>query len=141
MSVGSFLKKVGLDALKVVQVGTDIIPMLQPFAGLIPKIGGTVQADLTAIQSKLDTGQAIINQVQGVEQVIAITSNGASGTGAQKAAAVGAALPAILQDIELIGGKTLGQKFNDLSDDKKKAFNAQCGKIAGDFADLLNIVE
>jgi hypothetical protein len=141
MSVGSFLKKVGLDALEVVQAGTKIIPMLQPFAGLVPNIGATISADLSLIKSKLDTGQAIANQVQAVEQVMAIANNGASGTGAQKAAAVGAALPAILQDIELLGGKTLGKKFNDLSDDKKKAFNAQCGKIAGDFADLLNILE
>lgn len=141
MSAGSFLKKVGLDALRAVQIGTEIIPFLQPFSIFIPKIGQQVSAVETQVLGKLDGFQSLFTEIQQTEQDMAIATGGASGQGPAKTAIVAAKLPGILQTIELIGGKSIGERFNSLSDDKKKAFNAQCGKIVGDAADLLNILE
>jgi hypothetical protein len=141
MSIGSFLKKVGLDALKAAQIGTEIIPLLQPFSMLIPRIGGQVASAEGQIIGKLDSFQQLFNDIQETERITAVVTNGASGSGPAKASAVAVRLPAILQDIELLGGKTLGKKWNDLSDEKKKAFNAKCGELVGDAADLLNILE
>ncbi len=130
MSVASFLKKVGLEALKVAQGATTVIPLLQPFAALIPKAGGTVQADLSLAQDKLQT---LFNLVQQAEQMFAAASSGASGLGSQKAAAVALYVPALLGQIELLGGARLTSKIKD-----QAKFNADCQRLAGVVADLMN---
>lgn len=134
MGVQSFLKNLGLQALKIAKGVAEGIPLLKPFTRLIPQLGAVVsEAGLDLVEDRL---QAAFNLVQDVEQTAAILTNGASGTGVQKAQAVAARLPLLLADIELAGGKKITQHVKD-----KEKFAADLQKLAGILADLTDNVE
>lgn len=133
MGVKSFLKTLGLDALKVATGVAEAIPLLKPFTYLIPKYGSTIAGIEDNVADRL---QLAFNIVQDVEQTVAIVTNGASGNGVQKAQAVAARLPLLLKDIELAGGKSLTGHIRD-----KEKFAVDVQRLAGVLADLADNVE
>lgn len=133
MGVKSFLKNLGLNALKAARGAADAIPLLQPFTYLIPKFGAKIAAIEDLVADRL---QLAFNIVMDVEQTVAIVTNGESGKGLQKAQAVAARLPLLLKDVELAGGKKLTDHIRD-----KEKFAADMQRLAGVLADIADNVE
>ena len=127
----SFLKKLGSTVLTIAQDASVAIPILQPFQALLPK---KVQNALGQVETIVtDKAQAMVNLSQQMEIMYAAATNGASGTGSAKAKAMTPYVSAMFQDLELIGGKKIGQVIKDPA-----AFNAAMQRISGDIGDALN---
>ena len=127
----SFLKKLGQIALTVAQDASAAIPILQPFQALLPK---SIQGPLTTVESVVtDKAQAMVNLSQQVEIMWAAATNGASGTGSAKVAAMTPAVSALFQDLEVVGGKKIGTIIKDPA-----KFNTAMATIAGAIGDALN---
>lgn len=127
----SFLKKLGQIVLTVAQDAAAVIPILQPFQMLLPK---SVQGTVTAIEGVVtDKLQAVVNLSQQVEVMYAAATSGASGTGSAKVAAMTPYVSAMFQDLEVIGGKKVGQIIKDPA-----KFNAAMAAISGAVGDALN---
>lgn len=132
MSFVSVLKKIGLEALNVANVATTVIPILQPFAGLLPK---GVQDKVNTVQGvTVDKLGAIVNLVQQVEVMgAAANAAGTSVPGSVKAAQIAPFVSGLFQDIEILSGKKIGGLIKD-----QAKFNAAMQTIAGAVADALN---
>src|SRR5229473_8039549 len=127
----SFLKKLGQLVLKIAEDASAVIPILQPFQMFLPK---NVQATVTNAENLVtDKLQAAVNLSQQVEVMYTASSNGAAGTGSEKVAAMTPYVSALFQDLELIGGKKVGQVIKDPA-----TFNAAMATISGAIGDALN---
>lgn len=127
----SFLKKLGQIVLKVSEDAAAVIPILQPLQMFLPK---NVQGVVTQVEGIVtDKLQATVNLSQQVEMMWAAATNGASGTGSAKVAAMTPYVSALFQDLELIGGKKVGAVIKDPA-----AFNKAMATISGAIGDALN---
>jgi hypothetical protein len=127
----SFLKKLGQTVLTIAQDASVAIPILQPFQMFLPK---SVQGPLATVEGVVtDKAQAMVNLSQQVEIMWAAGTGGASGTGSAKVAAMTPGISALFQDLEVIGGKKIGQIIKDPA-----KFNAAMEKISGAIGDALN---
>ncbi len=127
----SFLKKLGQTVLTIAQDASVAIPILQPFQSFLPKKVQTVLGQVETVVT--DKAQAMVNLSQQVETMWAVGTNGAAGTGSAKAAAMTPYVSAMFQDLEVIGGKKIGQIIKDPA-----KFNTAMQTISGAIGDALN---
>jgi hypothetical protein len=127
----SFLKKLGQTVLTIAEDASVAIPILQPFQAFLPK---TVQGVLGKVGNVVaDKAQVMVDLSQQAEIMWAAATNGASGTGSAKIAAMTPLVSALFQDLELIGGKKIGSIIKDPA-----KFNAAMQTISGAIGDALN---
>ena len=116
----SWLKNIGLIALKVVGIWTG-------FAPLVPSIGRTAPLGQTSV----DGLGRILNLIVTVEQVFAAAFGGDAKTGPQKLTAATPFVAQIIQQSELLAGRKIKDEVK---------FTKAVTAITSGFADVLNSV-